>query len=649
MPPSDSSRKLGRYEVLRSLGRGAVGEVFLARDPALGRLVALKTLASLDALPPGERAEARARFLREARAAAGLSHPNIVTIHDVGEADGVPFIAMEHLEATTLDRYTQAGSLLPAVKTLELGIQAALALDEAHRRGIVHRDIKPANLALLADGSLKVVDFGLAKGPETDLTAAETLLGTPNYMSPEQIAGRTLDGRSDLFSLAVALFELLTGQRPFGGDTVTSVMFRIVNEAPLPLLRVRKDLPPKLDLLLARALAKNPENRPASCAEFAAGLREIVKEMGGVPPDLRLPRPAGPTAPRTAPPRAESAGGRRRRVVLALIAASALAIVALALFTPLGESLGLWTAAKTVLIETDPPGLAVRVTVDGPAHMEAPDRLVVPRAQQTPVVVEAGDDCRVATATLPPRSLPPRLRLRATPRPVKLKTTTTPTGASVVLDGADSGRSPVELTLAACEPHTVEFRAEGRDPVKITLDAGESEANWRARVENVLLPNAAPATEAIRTGQVVIAAPPGYSAEVRLAGDERRLGVAGKPLTLSAGAHQLELSNPDVLLHRVVSVKVVAGETVRVKVDWPRLGTLTVRAAPPGGPVLAKNDAAGAPMALGVTPLNRVAVVAGDYELIIEHPLTGKRISRTVSVRPDVDAAPVLVGQEDWR
>lgn len=259
---SKTTKTYGRYEVVRLLGKGAVGEVYLAKDPALDRLVAIKTLPSLAALPPGERREVAARFTREARAAAGLTHPNIVTIYDVGEQDGVPYMAMEYLEGTTLDRHTRRGHLLPPQKVLEIGIQAAVALARAHAAGIVHRDVKPANLVLLPDGTVKITDFGLAKDPGTGLTAQDDILGTPNYMAPEQIAGRTIDGRADLFSLAVTLFELLTGELPFPGDSVSSVLYRIVNEPPRKLRDVAPDLPEDLERLLERMMAKDPAERP---------------------------------------------------------------------------------------------------------------------------------------------------------------------------------------------------------------------------------------------------------------------------------------------------------------------------------------------------------------------------------------------------
>ena len=205
--------RIGRYQIVRELGRGAMGVVYLAHDPAIDRDVAIKTVAIGRGLPPAEQEEARRRFQREARAAGQLIHPGIVLVFDVGkhDADNL-FIAMEHIQGTTLEVFTRAPDLLPVERAIDLMAQGCDALDFAHDRKIVHRDIKPANLMVVDGERLKITDFGLAKDPGSDLTHSGTLVGTPNYMSPEQITGSSLDGRSDLFSLGVVLYELLTGR-----------------------------------------------------------------------------------------------------------------------------------------------------------------------------------------------------------------------------------------------------------------------------------------------------------------------------------------------------------------------------------------------------------------------------------------------------
>ena len=413
---------IGRFEVLELLGRGGVGSVYLARDPQLDRKVAVKTLSVLEGLAAEEQAEARARFFREARAAAALNHPNIVTVFEVGQEGGLPYIAMELLEGRALDRHTKPGYLLEAAQVLNVGIQAAKALEVAHAAGIVHRDIKPANLVMDDEGVLKVMDFGLAKDPRTTLTSDQDLLGTPGYMSPEQIAGRRLDGRSDLFSLAVSLYEMLCGQRPFPGDSVSSVLYRIVNEPPVPLSRVAKGLPPELEAFFMRALAKDVSKRPESGAEFGEELARIAQHFSEDERTAPLP-PPGPrardrssSAPATetsdsddpsdivssAPPAAafKSTPPRRGRwVLLALLVVIACAAAAWTAPTwsdvdPLGEgrapvenwlseNLGAFgdllrttPPEMRVLVETDPPGLALRLEPVGVGRLEPGARIV---------------------------------------------------------------------------------------------------------------------------------------------------------------------------------------------------------------------------------------------------------------------------------
>jgi serine/threonine-protein kinase len=308
-------KKLGRFEILREIGRGAMGQVFLAHDPAIERQVAIKTIA----LPPGtseqEARETSLRFLREAQAAGRLLHPNIVTIFDVGEENGLSFIAMEFIDGETLDRRARPGALLPPVEVLGLIVQAAAALDHAHAAGVIHRDIKPANLMRLADGTLKITDFGLAKDPSANLTQSGVLLGTPSYMSPEQIQGRTLDGRSDLFSLGVVLYELLTGVRPFEADSISTIIYRVLYEDPRPPAAHNPALPPEINLMLAKALAKVPDRRYDTGAALVVDLRKAFSALA--PETLSRPFPraaAGPSPARPSlPPPSPSAAAAPAR------------------------------------------------------------------------------------------------------------------------------------------------------------------------------------------------------------------------------------------------------------------------------------------------------------------------------------------------
>jgi serine/threonine protein kinase len=287
-------KKLGRFDIIREIGKGAMGQVFLAHDPKIDRQVAIKTIVLPQGVSDAEAQETSQRFLREAQAAGRLLHTNIVTIFDIGEENGVSFIAMEFIDGETLDRYARPGSLLPPGRVLDLMSQAASALDNAHAAKVIHRDIKPANLMMLRDGTLKVTDFGLAKNPSANLTQSGVLMGTPTYMSPEQIQGKDLDGRSDLFSLGVVLYELLTGVRPFDADSISTIIYRVLYEDPRPPAAQNPSLPPDVNGVIEKVLQKDPERRYATGAAFIGGLR---KAFAMLPPET-LSRPfPGTTAP----------------------------------------------------------------------------------------------------------------------------------------------------------------------------------------------------------------------------------------------------------------------------------------------------------------------------------------------------------------
>ena len=308
MPPA-TQKKIGRYEVLDELGRGAMGVVYRARDTQIGRVVALKVILTAGASAK-ESEHYKQRFQLEARAAGRLSHPGIVTIHDIAEDEtGQPFLVMEFVEGRPLDAYLESAPLTFA-EQLDIGIQTARALDYAHRNGVVHRDIKPANILVTADGHVKIADFGIAKLAGTEMTQEGTSLGTPSYMSPEQFRGTPVDARSDQFSLGAVLFWMCTGQKPFAAETVTAISFQVVFEAPARPSALNGSLPPGLDAILSRCMAKSPEERYASCADLAADLEAL---KAGRPISARAAE-ALPAVERTAP-MAGSPGAQRTQPV----------------------------------------------------------------------------------------------------------------------------------------------------------------------------------------------------------------------------------------------------------------------------------------------------------------------------------------------
>lgn len=280
------AKTIGRYRILGELGRGAMGVVYRAEDPVLERPLAIKTIF----IPADdkERKEYEARFTQEARAAGKLSHPGIVTIYDVGHEGEMVYMTMELLEGTDLAARA-ASQRLSVREALQIALQIAEALAFAHERGVVHRDIKPPNIMLLAGGRVKIMDFGIARMRSSDLkTQTGLMMGTPRYMSPEQVSGRPVDHRSDIFSLGTVLYEMLTGTKLFAGEDTTEIMYNVSQLRPLPPSRINRQVSPMLDLVVAKALEKSIEERYQDARQFASDLRASLSEAGGraIGPDV---------------------------------------------------------------------------------------------------------------------------------------------------------------------------------------------------------------------------------------------------------------------------------------------------------------------------------------------------------------------------
>ncbi len=271
---------LGRYQVEKELGKGAMGVVYLGKDPKIGRVVAIKTMALSQEFAGEELVDARERFFREAETAGRLQHQNIVTIFDAGEEHDLAYIAMEFLKGRDLADHCKSGQLLPMAVVVSIVARVAEALSYAHKQNVVHRDIKPANIMYEAESdTVKVTDFGIARITDSSKTKTGLVLGTPSFMSPEQLAGKKVDGRSDLYSLGVMLFQLLAGVLPFRGDSMAELMFKIANEEAPDIRIIRSDIPVALADAVARSLSKRPETRYQDGALFAADLREILQQL----------------------------------------------------------------------------------------------------------------------------------------------------------------------------------------------------------------------------------------------------------------------------------------------------------------------------------------------------------------------------------
>jgi serine/threonine protein kinase len=276
--------QLGRYNIIGELGQGAMGTVYKAVDPLIDRVVAIKTINLSLALD--EKDEYESRFYQEAKAAGRLSHPNIVTIYDVGKSGEIAYIAMEFLQGRELRDLLNDGQRLPVDQVINIVAQVAQGLAYAHEHGIVHRDVKPSNIMIVRDGHVKITDFGIARMASAAVrTQTGMVLGSPKYMSPEQVVGKLTDQRSDIFSLGVMLYEMLTGQAPFAGENVNAIMYQTLNSVPPPPSSLSPNVPEMLNFIVAKALAKKLEHRYQDTKEFATDLYACRD---------RLPRPATP-------------------------------------------------------------------------------------------------------------------------------------------------------------------------------------------------------------------------------------------------------------------------------------------------------------------------------------------------------------------
>jgi serine/threonine protein kinase len=277
-------RQIGRYQILGELGRGAMGIVYKAQDPAIGRTIAIKSIRLEDLTDETERARLRERLFREAQSAGILSHPGIVTIYDIAEENGMAYIFMEFVNGPPLEQMLKHEVTPDKETLLSIFRQTGTALDYAHKKGIVHRDIKPANIMIHEDGTAKVTDFGVAKIISQQMTVAGMMMGTPSYMSPEQIQGGEITGAADQFSLAVIAYEVLTGEKPFVADYMPSLLFKIVREEAMAPRRLNPTLGIQVDEVLRRAMAKNPKERFESCAAFIAALSVASSDTPGWAP-----------------------------------------------------------------------------------------------------------------------------------------------------------------------------------------------------------------------------------------------------------------------------------------------------------------------------------------------------------------------------
>jgi serine/threonine-protein kinase len=659
--------RIGRYRITGRIGRGGMGMVYRGLDEALEREVAVKTLVAEGSFDP----ESRRRFEVEAKAAARLSHPNIVTVHELGEDRGILFIAMELLPGADLDSLLKSGETLPLAEKLDVVAQVCRGLAYAHERGIVHRDIKPSNVRLLDDGTAKIMDFGIAKlGASHHITKTGMMVGTVHYMSPEQVRGRPLDGRSDAFSTGVILYELLAGERPFRGEDVTEILYKIVNEEPaVPDLAALGGMAPRLQEVLARALAKDPAARYPSAAAFGHDVEALLDEVRRAQGPARAAADGLAAARRALGEGHAEEGVARLRGLLAehpdslevrralraalrdegrrhesraaseglypeleatFQAAATRRAGASAQATLVGAGTELMptvVAAPAGAPATAPPPAAARPTRGwlwaGGAFLvvaaaaaavllrgsepPAPAASPAPAATATPATTSANASAAVAPTTgAAPKEATRRVPVRSEPP-----------GAAVTLDGSPvAGTTPIELALDPGVDHRIALALDGYAGQEIRLKAGAAAAPIAVTLEKLVPP-----------GSVAIAS--AYAVDVLWRGRVLARETESPRVQVPGGRQTLTLQSAAVFLKAEIPVDVPPGGEVALQA--PALGKLNVRATPDNCEVFV-ND-----VFVDYPPIRDRPVAAGRHRVSFKWP-DGKRSEQEVEVRAGAPA-----------
>jgi serine/threonine protein kinase len=511
-------QQVGRYQIVAELGRGAMGVVYQALDPTIGRTIAIKSIRLQDLTDTAERERLRERLVREAQSAGMLSHPGIVTIYDIAEENGMAYIFMEFVNGPPLEKMLLHEQTPDKETLLSIFRQTAAALDYAHKKGIVHRDIKPANIMIHEDGTAKVTDFGVAKIVSQQMTLSGTMMGTPSYMSPEQVQGTAVSGRADQFSLAVIAYEVLTGEKPFVAEYLPTLLFKIVREEPLLPQRLNPTLGPKVGSVLHKALSKNPADRYETCSEFVNALSTACNATHGwmplprgaslnmptvgsqdgmgatvddrhddrrdarrptvettmppAPPPLAQPAAGPMDAPPLFEPRARREASEQSSKVLrsVLLSAAAVALLLIGIFFIIQKFTARPAPQPTPTAHANPPQEAIPPPPDTPVEIPAPPKEEAkkedaPAEPEKPRPVESSPD--VAS----------HRTAQQKPTEADFQVTTSPPGANVIFDGDPSTRckSPCNISLGAGRHTFVVTHAGYRDAhriIDVPRDAG---------------------------------------------------------------------------------------------------------------------------------------------------------------------------------
>ena len=568
----------GRYQLLEQLGRGGMGIVYKALDPAIGRTVAIKTIHLSELTDSAERQRVRERLLREAQSAGILSHPNIVTVYDVLEREDYAYIVMEYVRGESLASMLRDRTLPDSAALLLFLRQVSDALDYAHRKGIIHRDIKPANIIIAepspGERTAKIADFGVAKFISHDITHSGTMIGTPNYMSPEQIQGLPMDGQSDQFSLAVVVYELLSSKRPFAADTLPALFYAICRQNPQPLHEINPALSTTVDLVMRRALAKDPKERFPSCSDFIGALSIALTESSGWVPfgaaaaavPVAPPMTPSPAAPLVyelpsitrrnrireevfpaEPPEAEPSRGKKLALILALCFAVAAAVVFIVRMNS-GPSIPIQVANPNAAPLTPPPS-GSPTTSTQPSHIPkdftqlpaAPP----PSAQTPPATRSAIKPSKPA----PQAASPAPSEARPSPGVADVDFLTEPPGAKITIDGRS------DVTCSA--PCTISLQS-GRH----TLTAELNGYNTARHIFTVPQDSSLYLPLSRSTGVLLVTSVPSGST---IAVDGKTQGTTPATLHLPVGVHRITVISGGATKEETVNIEADSFQAVSVR------------------------------------------------------------------------------------
>jgi serine/threonine-protein kinase len=620
-------KTIGRYDIIEMVGRGGMGVLYRAHDPMLERDVALKMMLVDFTMDQS----ARERFQREAKAVARLQHRNVVTIHELGEHEGAPYIVMEFLSGSDLENLLVGEKPMALADKLDVAIQLCEGLGYAHEQGIVHRDIKPSNVRVLEDGTVKILDFGIAKFAVSTVTQSGTIMGTASYMSPEQIMGQPVDGRADLFSAGVLLFELLAGKKPFQGEQATAVVYQIMHVEPPTVRSVVPALPEALDEIVSRALQKNADDRYSRASEMASDL-QMVKMMLDLP--LNSAEGVGVAGAAAAAPGMGSAklyattlGMKKPATAVLQTPMRASAEAAAADAAPraahgANRSSLIWVGAAVGVVAIglgamyfrkggEPAAPPANAGVNAPAN---------PVTSAPPPVTPAAPPAKGASDVAPPAAKNGARPGAAAATGDLLAVSSSPTGARITLNGVDTGKvTPQALSLNSKQPNTIQLSKQGYQPVTATITAADVQAGSREF------------TLARQSGPVQLTVTGAFPFDV-LQG-EKVLGTSQThhEVTVEPSGGPVTARAKDYLLQYTVQVDY---QRPQVDVTLPGPGKLTILSKDENCTVSADG------VDLGPVPIPAKAVASGSHTVTLKCQ-DGRTETKKVTVAPGDNKAQV--------